>query len=57
MEDFESIKDSVSRLRLLNNLRLIDTKSGISSKDREHAAVLSKCAWYLETTLKLLYEI
>ena len=56
-QDFDSIKESLSRVRLPNDLRLSDNKSGIPSKDREHAAILSKCARFMETSLKLLSEI
>ena len=44
-------------MRLPNDLRINDLRVGISSKDREQAAILSKCGKFGETSLKLLSEI
>ena len=55
--NFESIRETLAKLRLPNELKLNDNKSGITGKDRETAAILSRIGKFSETTLKLIGEI
>ena len=55
--EYEAIRDSVSKLRLPPKYRMNDSKSGINSKDREHAAILIKSGKFVETNLKLCAEL
>lgn len=47
--EYQVVRDSVTKDKLAADLKLHDTRAGIPSKDREHAAVLSKLGHYTET--------
>lgn len=52
--DFEVIKNSLQRVRLPNNVRVFDSKSGIKKDCQPTLSVVSKCARYSETAIKQL---
>ena len=54
---FESIRNSVSRVHIDAEWLLSDSRSGINSSDREQAAVLSRNARFVETQIKLMSEL
>ncbi|KAJ8030285.1 hypothetical protein HOLleu_26650 [Holothuria leucospilota] len=56
-EEFQSIRDSLSRLKLPNDLKLNESKQGIRREDQQTLAVLSRCGRYTDTTLKALAAI
>ena len=53
-EDFQSIKDSVQKVKLPPELKLDESKQGIKREDQQTLNVLSRTARYAETTLKVL---
>ena len=53
-EDFQSIKDSVLKVKLPPQLKLNESKQGIKRQDLQALNVLSRTARYAEATLKLL---
>lgn len=53
-EDFQSIKDSLQKVKLPPELKLNESKQGIKREDQQTLNVLSRTARYAETTLKLL---
>jgi hypothetical protein len=53
-EDFQSIKDSVQKIKLPADLKISESKQGIRREDQQTLAVISRNARYAETTLKLL---
>ena len=55
--EYEALRDTVSRLKLPADYRMNDSKSGISSKDKEQAAILVRSGKYIETGLKLMGEV
>ena len=55
--EYEALRDSVARLRLPADYRMNDSKAGISTKDREQAAVLARSGKFIETGLKLMGEV
>ena len=55
--DFEIIRDSLQRVRLPNNLRVFDSKSGIKKDCQPTLYVISRCARYTETAIKQLSVI
>ena len=52
--EYECIKNSLTKVKLPNELRLLDNKSGIKREDQQHLTSISKSARYTETCLKLL---
>ncbi len=52
--NFQSIKDSLSKVRLAADLRLNESRAGIQRNDQTAFNVLTKSARYVETSLKLL---
>lgn len=55
--DFEVIRDSLVKVKLPSDLKLIDSKSGIKRPDQAHLGTISKCARYTENSLKLLASL
>ena len=55
--EFEIIKDSVIKVKLPNELKLLESKSGIKRPDQSHLDTLTKCARFTETALKLLASL
>ena len=51
--DYECIRDSLAKVKLPNELKLLESKSGIKRPDQPHFTTISKCARYTETCLKL----
>ncbi len=52
--EFNAIRDAVSKLKLPENLRLNESKKGIRRKDQATHQVLSRSARFVETNFKLL---
>ena len=52
--EYESIRDSLNRVRLPNSLKLLESKTGIKREDQSMFQSVSKSARYTETCLKLL---
>lgn len=52
--EFGVIKDALQRVKLPNDLKLEDSKQGIARNDKPKSYVISKCAQYAETSVKLL---
>jgi len=52
--EYECIKDSLTKVKLPNELKLLDNKLGIKREDQQHLTSISKSARYTETCLKLL---
>lgn len=55
--EFQSLKDSVQKVKLPGDLRLNDSRVGIKSFDKAWAGTVTKSARYVETTLKLISQI
>jgi hypothetical protein len=55
--EFGVIKDALQRVKLPNDLKLEDSKQGIARNDKAKSYVISKCAQYTETSIKLLSTI
>jgi len=53
-QEFIVIKDSLARVKLPNDLKVNDTFRGVARKDQPRSTVVSKCARYGETLIKLL---
>jgi hypothetical protein len=51
---YENIKDSLNKVRLPDELRVYDSKTGIARDNHPAVNILSKCARYCETALKQL---
>ena len=51
---FTAIKDSLSKIVLPADLRLNDSRSGITRQDQGHRDTIVKCAHYAKTLLKLV---
>ena len=45
--EYECIKDSLNKIKLPNELKLLDNKSGIKREDQPHLAAVAKSARYL----------
>jgi len=56
-QEFMVIKDTLQRVRLPNELKVNDTSSGVRREDQARAKVVSRCARYSETLVKLLASI
>ena len=54
---YEVIKNPVSRIILEPDFILNENRSGITSDDREQAAIISRSAQFVETELKLMQEL
>lgn len=52
--EYECIKDSLNKVILPNELKLLEAKTGIKREDQPHLLALGKSARYSETCLKLL---
>ena len=52
--EFNSLKDSLSRVKLPEELKLVDSKQGIKSKDQPALNIITRCARYAETALKVI---
>lgn len=55
--DYERLRDSLIRVPVPHNLRVHDTSSGLKQDCRPILKVISKCARYSETGLKVLSQI
>ena len=55
--EFEIIKNSVIKVKLPNELILLESKSGIKRPDQSHLGTLTKCARFTESALKLLASL
>lgn len=55
--EFQTLKDSLSRLKLPSELKLNESRQGIQRADQAVYHVLTRCARYSETSLKLLSTI
>jgi len=53
-QEFMVIKDALQRIKLPNDLKVNDGARGIRRIDQPRATVVSKCARYAETLMKLL---
>ena len=56
-EEYETIQDCMSRKKVPGPLKLSYSRAGVSAKDRNLAAVISKVAHFLETTLRLFSQL
>ena len=54
---FQNIKDNIQGIRLPNDHKLQDSRSGIKRQDQTAFNNLSKCGRYVETGLKLLFKL
>ena len=54
--EYETLRDSVSRVKLPPRYRMNDSKIGINAKDEEQAAILVRNGRFIETGMKLLLE-
>ena len=54
--EYETLCDSVSRVKLPPRYRMNDSKIGINAKDKEQAAILVRNGRFIETGMKLLLE-
>ncbi|GFO29463.1 reverse transcriptase [Plakobranchus ocellatus] len=54
LKDFERLRDSLVRIPVPNNFKVNDTTTGIKQDCRGTLSVLSKCARFAETGLKVL---
>jgi hypothetical protein len=52
--DFEVIKDCLNKIKLPEDLKLIDSKQGIKKEDQGALHIISKNARYVETAMKWL---
>lgn len=52
--EFKTLQDSLSRVRLPEELKLVDSKQGIKGKDQPMLHVISQSARYTETALKII---
>ena len=55
--EYEVLRDSVSRVKLPPLYRMHNSRAGISSKEKEQAAILGRSGKYIETGLKLMTEV
>ena len=56
LREFDSIKESLQRVKLPNELRLIDSKAGIPKEAQPTLAIISKSARFVETALKIVSD-
>lgn len=56
-QEYTVIKDALQRIKLPNDLKVDDTRQGVQRKDQKRLNILSRCARYGETMLKLLSTI
>jgi hypothetical protein len=52
--EYECIKDSLNKIKLPNEIRLLESKTGIKRNDQPHLQSVTKGARYTETCLKLI---
>ena len=52
-----ALKDSLTKVRLPNEMKLHENRCGIKREDQQHFNVLSKSARYVETSMKILLNI
>ena len=55
--DFERIRDSLIRIPVPEGLKVHDNSAGISKDQKPALKILSKCARYSETALKVLQQV
>ena len=55
-EEYQAIRDSVQSIKLPADLKVSDSKQGVKREDTLHAFVVSKCAKFAETSMKLLIQ-
>lgn len=55
--EFQTLKDTLNRVKLPSELKLNESRQGIQRADQAVYHVLTKCARYAETSLKLLSTI
>jgi hypothetical protein len=56
-DEFRAIKDAVQRVRLPQDLKIDDSKQGIKRGEQAKCNIISKCASYTETVLKILLTL
>ena len=56
-DEYQSIKDKVSSVKIPQELRVGTSKTGIKREDQNTANIIANCAKYVETTLKLLWNL
>ena len=54
---YKGIKDKVSNIKIPPELRCGTSKAGIRCEDNNAANIISNCARYVETTIKLLWSL
>jgi hypothetical protein len=52
--EYECLKDSLVKVKLPNEVKLLENKTGIKREDQPHLLTISKSARYTETCLKLI---
>ena len=52
--EFERVKNRVQRIQLLPSLKVLDSQAGLKQECKRMLKVMSKCARFAETGLKLL---
>ncbi len=54
---YQSIRDSVQRIRLPSDLKLNETRRGVRACDKPHFNTLTRSARYVETALKVIASV
>ena len=56
-DEYKGIKDKVASVKIPQELRCGTSKAGIRREDSNAANIISNCAKYVETTIKLLWSL
>lgn len=56
-QEFNVIKDALQKVKLPNDLKIDESKQGVSRSDQKRMFVIQKCGRYGETLLKLLSTV
>ena len=56
-DEYKGIKDKVANVKIPQELRCGTSKAGIKREDSNSANIISNCAKYVETTIKLLWNL
>ena len=56
-DEYQSIKDKVSSVKIPPEYRVVNTRTGIKREDNNTANLISNSAKYVETTLKILWNV
>ena len=56
-DEYQGIKDKVANVKIPQELRCGTSKAGIRREDSNAANIISNCAKYVETTIKLLWSL